>query len=129
MELFSKVEEQEHLTRQGGAITGDNFKRMGILGGFNDRALVEKDLAKEYTLQQIVQAVVNRTLSKANAEALRARATYNVSRLEETREQKYKGGTSKARIYKLQVELVDMMKLKQAGKYSGRHKGETEEAQ
>ena len=33
MEFLSDVEEQEYLTRQGNAITGDNLKRMGILAG------------------------------------------------------------------------------------------------
>ena len=60
MEFLSEVEEQEHLTRQGGDITGEDLKRMGIMGGLKDRALAEKALAEEYRFQHIVQAAVSR---------------------------------------------------------------------
>ena len=42
-------------------------------------------------------------------------------------EGKYKGGSIDARINHLQAELEDVMKLRQVGKYSGRHKGEEKE--
>ena len=79
-------------------------------------------------MKQIIQAAVNRESSKANAEALKARPTRNVNRLDEV-EGKYKGGSIDARINHLQAELEDVMKLRQVGKYSGRHRGEEEKEQ
>ena len=41
----------------------------------------------------------------------------------------YQGGSFEVRINHLQAELEDVMKLKQVGKYSGRHKGKEEKEQ
>ena len=59
---------------------------------------------------------------------MRSRPTGNVNRLE-VEEAQYKGGNLEARMNHLQVELEEVRKLKQVGKYSGRHKGEGEKDQ
>ena len=104
------------------------MKRISLLGGLKDRTLAEKALATEYSLKQIIQAGINRESSRANVEVLRNRPTGNVNRLDEV-EGQYQGGSVEARIKHLQAELEDVMKLRQVGKYSGRHKGEEEKEQ
>ena len=66
--------------------------------------------------------MVIRESSRANAEAIRNRPTGNVNRLED-KDVQYRGGSLEARMNHLQVEMEEVMKLKQIGKYSGRHKG------
>ena len=63
-----------------------------------------------------------------NPQALRNRPTGNVNQLDEVKGQ-YQGGSFKTRINHLQAELEDVMKMRQVGKYSGRHKGEGEKEQ
>ena len=62
------------------------------------------------------------------AEAIRNRPTENVNLLE-GEDVQYTGGSLEARMNHLQVEMEEVMKLKQIGKYSGRHKGEGEREQ
>ena len=104
------------------------MKRISLLGGLKDRTLAEKALVEEYSLKQIIQAVDNRESSRANAEALRNRPTGNVNRLDKV-EGQYKGSSLEARMNHLQEEMEEVMKLRQIGKYSGRHKGEGEREQ
>ena len=61
-------------------------------------------------------------------EALQARPTRHVNRLDEV-EGQHRGGIIDARINHLQAELEDVMKLRQVGQYSSRHKGEEEKEQ
>ena len=117
-----------HLCHSWETLTGKDMKRISLLGGLKERTLAEKVLAKEYSLKQIIRAAVNRESSRANAEALRNRPTGNVNRLDEVKGQ-YKGGSLEARMNHLQVEMEEVMKLRQVGKYSGRHKGEGEKEQ
>ena len=72
--------------------------------------------------------VVNRESSKANAEVIRNRPTRNVNRLDKE-EVQYKGGSLEARMNHLMEEMEEVRKLRQIGKYSGRHKGEGEKEQ
>ena len=57
------------------ALTGDDMKRISLLGGLKDRTLAEKALGEEYSLKQIIQDAINRESSRANAEVLRNRPT------------------------------------------------------
>ena len=59
---------------------------------------------------------------------MRSRPTGSVNRLE-VGEAQYRGGNLEARVNHLQAELEEVMKLKQVGKYSSRHKGEGEKDQ
>ena len=87
MDFLADVEYQMHLCHSWEALTGEDMTRISLLGGLNDRILAEKVLAEEYSLKQIIQAVVNRESSRDNAEALRNRPTGNVNRLDEVEEQ------------------------------------------
>ena len=125
MDFLADMEDQMHLCHSWETLTGEDMKRISLLGGLKDRTLAEKALAEEYSLKQIIQAAVNRESSRANAEALRNRPT---NWLEEV-EGQYKGGSLEARMNHLQVEMEEVIKLRQVGKYSGRHKGEGEKEQ
>ena len=92
MDFLPDVEDQMHLCHSWETLTGEDMKRISLLGGLKDRTLAEKALAEEYSLKQIIQAAVNRESSRANAEALRNRPTGNVSRLYEVEEQQRWGG-------------------------------------
>ena len=124
MDFLSEVEDQEHLCRtEEERITGNDLKRMSLLAGLKDRTLAEKALAEEYSLKQIIQAAVNRESSKANVEAMQARPSHNVHRVED-REQLYQGGDLDAKINHLHAELAEVMKVRQSGKYSSRFRRE-----
>ncbi len=71
---------------------------------------------------------VNRESSKTNADAMRNKPTGNVHRLERE-ETQCRGGKLEARENHLKEELEEVRRLKQVGKYSGRHKGEGEKDQ
>ena len=128
MDFLADIEDQTHLCHSWQQLTGKDLKRISLLGGLKDRTLAEKAHAEEYSLTQIIQAAVNRESSRANAEAIRNRPTGNVNWLEDE-EVQYRGGSLEARMNHLQVEMEEVMKLKQIGKYSGRHKGEGEKEQ
>ena len=128
MDFLADMDDQTHLSNNWESLMGEDMKRITLLWGLKDRTLAEKALAEEYTLKQIIQAAVNRESSKANAEALQARPTRHINRLDKV-EGQYQGGGIDARINHLQAELEDMMKLRQVGKYSGRHRGEEEKEQ
>jgi hypothetical protein len=59
---------------------------------------------------------------------MRSRPTGNIHRLE-MEEAQYRGGNLEARKNHLREELEEVRKLKQVGRYSGRHKGEGEKDQ
>ena len=70
MEFLAEVEDQEYLCRTDELrLTGDDLKRMSLIAGMKDRTLAEKAIAEGYSLQQVIQAGVNRESSRANAEA------------------------------------------------------------
>ena len=127
MDFLSEVEEQERLCRTDEQIiTSDDIKRMSILAGLKDRSLAEKALTEEYDLKQVITAAVNRESSRANAEGLRARPSHTVNKVDEREEERYQGGTLDAKINHLTAELeqLEVRKLRQSGKYSGRYRGE-----
>ena len=76
-------------------------------------------LAEDYKLDQIITAAVQRESSKNNAEALRARGSQGVSRMEETMERELKGGDLEAKINKMESELVEVKKLRRASTAAG----------
>ena len=124
-EFLADVEDQTTLCHNWERLTPEDMKRISLLGGLKDRTLAEKAIAEEYDLKRIIEAASNRENSRTNAEAMRNRPTGNVHRLE-TEERQYKGGHLDARENHLREELEEVRKLKQVGKYSGRHKGEGE---
>ena len=84
MEFLAEVEDQEKLCRMEEGLTGEDLKRMSILGGLRDRGLAEKAITEEYTLQQLTQAAINRETSKSNADAMQAKNAISINRLERT---------------------------------------------
>ena len=122
IDFLADVEDQTHLCHNWESLTGEDMKRISLFGGLKNRALAE-----EYMLKQIIQAAVNRESSKANAEALQSRPTRHGNRLDDVEGQQ--GVGIDARINHLQAELEDVLKLRQVGNYSGRHKGEEEKEQ
>ena len=110
-DFLADVEDQMHLCHSWESLTGEDMKRISLLGGLKDRTLAENALAEEYNLKQIIQAAVNRESSRANAEALRNRPTGNVNQMDEVEEQQHRGGDIGARIGRLQVELEDVKKM------------------
>ena len=111
MDFLADVEDQMHLCHSWGNLTGEDMKRISLLGGLKDRTLVEKALAEEYFLKQIIQASVNRENSRANAKALRNRPTGNINWFDKV-EGQYKGGSLEARMNHLLVEMEEVMKLR-----------------
>ena len=79
-------------------------------------------MAESYGLEQIITAAVN-----CDAEALRGRGSYSVSRLEETLERYLRGGELKAKINLMESEREEVRKLRQVGKYRSRHQGDSED--
>ena len=94
-DFLADIEDQTHLCHSWESLTGEDMKRISLLGGLKDRTLAEKALAEEYSLKQIIQAVVNRESSRANTEALKNRPTGNVNQLNKV-EGQYKGGSLEA---------------------------------
>ena len=64
MDSLVEVEDQTHLCHNWESLTGEDMKRISLLGGLRDRTLAEKARAEEYTLKQLIQAAVNRESSK-----------------------------------------------------------------
>ena len=111
MDYLAEVEDQTHLCHNWENLTGDDMKRISLLGGIRDRTLAEKAMAEEYTQKQLIQAAVNRESFKANAEALQAMPTGNVNRLIKVEEPQRWGSNIDARIGHLQAELEDVKKM------------------
>ena len=124
MDYLSEVEDQSQLCMTWEPLTGDDLKRISLLAGIKDRSLAEKALAEEYTLKQVIQMAINRESSRANAEALRAKSALQVHRVEG--EDMYQDGDLDAMINHLQARLEELQvrKLRQRVKYSGRWRGE-----
>ena len=124
-EFLADIEDQTNLCHSWEKLTPEDMKRISLLGGLKDRTLAEKAIAEEYDLKKIIEMASNRENSRTNAEAMRNRPTGNVHRLE-MEEMQYRGGHLDAQENHLREELEEVRKLKQVGKYSGRHKGEGE---
>ena len=126
MDYLSEVEDQTNLCTTWEPLTGDDLKRISLLAGIKDRTLAEKALAEEYSLKQVIQMAINRESLRANAEALRTRPTLAVHRVDNSEE--LQDGNLDAMINHQQARLEELQvrKLRQSGKYSGRWKGEEE---
>ena len=96
------------------------------MAGIKDYTLAEKALVEEYSLKQVIQMAINRESSRANKEALRAKPTLAVHRVDDG--DKLQDGNLDAMINHQQARLEELhvRKLRQSGKYSGRWKGEEE---
>ena len=122
MDFLAEIENQQHLCRTDELrITSDDLKRMSLIAGMNDQTLVEKALAEEYSLKQVIQAGVNRESLRANVEAMQAKPA-SVNRLSNM-------GTVPtsdldSRIDHLQGKLDEVMRIRKSGKYSNRFKSE-----
>ena len=127
-EFLADIEDQTHLCHSWEKLTPEDMKRISLLGGLKDRTLAEKAIAEEYVLKKIIQMAVNREKSRTNAKAMRSRPNGNVNRLE-MEETQYRGGNLEARENHLREELEEVRKLKQVGRYSGRHRVEEEKDQ
>ena len=110
-------------------LTGEDVKRMSILGGLRDQNLAEKAITEEYTLQQLTQAAINRETSKSNADAMQAKNAISINRLERTETGEaagnYSGGDVEAQMNHLrsQMEELEMVaRLQKAGRFSGRYR-------
>ena len=120
MDFLAVVEDQEYLCRTDeDRITGDDLKRISLIAGMKDRTLAEKAIAEEYNLQQVIQAGVNRESSRANVEAMQARPTSTISRLDDTDTH---ADNLDAKIRYLQEELDAVRRIRKHGKYSSRYK-------
>ena len=120
MDFLAVVEDQEYLCRTDeDRITGDDLKRISLIAGMKDRTLAEKAIAEEYNLQQVIQAGVNRESSIANVEAMQARPTSTISRLDDTDTH---ADSLDAKIHYLQEELDAVRCVWKHGKYSSRYK-------
>ena len=114
MEYLSEVEDQEYLCRTDELrLTGDDLKRISLIAGMKDRTLAEKAVAEKYTLLQVIQAGVRRETSRANAEAMQARAPAPVHHIADR--------NLEERIDYLQRELEEVKMVKKHGKYSARY--------
>ena len=81
---LAEVEDQEKLCHMEEGLTGEDLKRMSLLGGLKDRNLAKKAIAEKYTLQQIMQVAINRETSKADADAMQVKSAININRQEKT---------------------------------------------
>ena len=52
MDFLADVEDQTHLCPNWESLTGEDMKRISLLGGLKDKTLAEKALAEEYTLKE-----------------------------------------------------------------------------
>lgn len=115
IDYLSEVEDQEYLCRiEEQPITSDDLKRMSLIAGMKDRTLAEKALAEEYNLTQLIQAGINRESSRANVEAMKAKPTPSVNKLEDT--------DMDHKLDQIRSDLENVMRVRQSGKYSGRYK-------
>ena len=122
MDFLSEVEDQEFLCRiLEQPISSDDLKRMSLIAGMGDRTLAEKSLAEEYTLQQVIQAGINRESSKANVEAMKARPHTSVNKVEDSSE--LNNQSMAQELQNLRTEL-ELMRVRPSGKYSRRFKPE-----
>ena len=116
MDFLCEVEDQEYICRvEEQPITGDDLKRMSLIAGMKDRTLAEKAMAEEYSLTDLIKTAITRETSKANVEAMRARPTTNVNRVTEGSTDIY------SQVEALRAEL-EVMRVKQVGKYSRKYK-------
>jgi hypothetical protein len=134
MEFLAEVEDQAKLCRANEKrITEDDLVRMSLIRGFKDKNLAEKALAEEYDLKTTIQVAATRENSKANVAAMQAKnggdSVRKVSRRSQSEDRSSgddQGWVGDATGLRQLVDALDVMKVKQHGKYSRSYKEKTE---
>ena len=136
MQFISELEDAADLCRlETQPLTREDAIRVAALAGMKDRLLAEKAMTEEFPLAKLVSVGSTRESSRSNVEAMEGHRTSSIRRVpEEHRGERENrqlapgifmetGGTTEEDL-DTAISNLTVMKLKKAGKYSMRSKGE-----
>ena len=136
MQFISELEDAADLCRlETQPLTREDAIRVAALAGMKDRLLAEKAMTEEFPLAKLVSVGSTRESSRSNVEAMEGHSTSSIRRVpEEHRGERENrqlapgifmetGGTTEEDL-DTAISNLTVMKLKKAGKYSMRSKGE-----
>ena len=136
MQFICELENTADLCRlETQPLTGEDTIRVAALAGMKDRLLAEKAMTEEFPLAKLVSVGSTRESSKSNVEAMEGLKPSSIRRVPEERRGERENRQLAPGIFMetrvtteenldTSISNLTMIKLKKAGKYSIRSKGE-----